>query len=157
MVNDDLPIPAGPSTPPLAVVRYGLAKELRLYPDVLTVLEREEDEENRFALASIRRLVLQPGEKIPSKLILLLELDDDNLVIAAEGMTNVRDFRRMLPLLQQYAPHLILDPPDMDAQLEQALVNRRQSSLGCYGFVLVAMLLVGLVCVGGEVLKHFFR
>lgn len=157
MTNDDPFAPAEGSAQPVAVVRFGLAKELRLYPDALTVIEREEGEENRFALANIRRLLLQPGEKIPSKLILLLELDDDNVVIAAEGMTNVRDFGRMLPQLRHYAPHLQFDPPDMEAQLEQAQINRRQSNYGCYGFVLAATLLIALICVGGELLKHLFR
>jgi hypothetical protein len=157
MTNDDLPPPPESATGPLATVRYGLGKELRLYPDALTIIEHEEGDEDRFPLASIRRLLLQPGEKIPSKLMLMLELDDGNTIIAAEGMTNVRDFRRFLPILQQYAPNLTLDPPDMDVQLQQAVANRRQANLGCYGIALAAMLFLALLCVGGELLRHAFR
>lgn len=138
---------------PLALVRYGLAKEIRLYPDALTFVEREDGEDNHFTLSSIRRLILQPGEKIPSKLILLVELDDDTTVIAAEGMTNVRDFRHLLPLLREYAPHIELDPADMDVQLQQAVINRRQTNLGCYGVALASFVLVALLCVIGNLVR----
>jgi hypothetical protein len=138
----------------LALVRYGLGKEIRLYPDALAFIENEEAENNRFALANIRRLSVQPGEHIPSKLEVVVELDDGNAVIAAEGMTNVRDFRRLLPLLRERAPHIELDPPDLDEQLQQAVTNRRQSNLGCYAFVLASFLLIALICVVGAFLRH---
>src|SRR5215472_18574030 len=86
---------------PLARVRYGLGKELRLYPDAFTVLLREEHEELRYALANITRLVLTPGEHNPSKLVLMFELDDGNTVIAAEGVSNVRGFRKLLARLKE--------------------------------------------------------
>src|SRR5579875_594914 len=133
----------------LALVRYGLAKEIRLYPNSLAFIEREAGENNLFALANIRRLSVQPGENIPSKLVVLLELDDGTAVIAAEGMTNVRDFRRMLPQLRERAPHIEFDPLDLDEQLAQAVQNRRQSNLGCYAFVLGSFLLIALICVIG--------
>jgi hypothetical protein len=138
----------------LALVRFGLAKEIRLYPDALAFIELEAGENNRFALANIRRLSVQPGENIPSKLVVLLDLDDGNAVIAAEGMTNVRDFRRMLPLLQERAPHIELDPPDLDEQLAQAMTSRRASNLGCYAFTLGAFLLIALICVIGSLLRQ---
>lgn len=134
--RDDLP--AGE---PLARVRYGLAKELRLFPDALVVEFIEEHEETRITLDNIKRLILTPGEHNPSKLILMLDLDDGNRVIAAEGMSNVRDFRALLAKLREIHPEIELDPPDMDTQLQQALDIRRRSLLGCYGFV-------GAVCLG---------
>ena len=141
----------------LALVRFGLGKEIRLYPDALAFIENEEGENNRFALANIRRLLVQPGQRIPSKLEVVVELDDGNAVIAAEGMTNVRDFRRLLPLLRERAPHIELDPPDLDDQLLQAVTNRRQSNLGCYAFVLASFLLIALICVVGTLLRHLPR
>src|SRR5262245_56568915 len=119
---------------PLARVRYGLGKELRLYPDVFVARQNEVDDELRLNLDHIQRLILMPGEHAPSKLVLMFELDDGNTVIIAEGMTNVRDFRRLLSTLSEVRPEIELDPPNMDEQLMQALDIRRRSLLGCYGF-----------------------
>lgn len=133
---------------PLARVRYGLARELRLYPDSLVVELKEEHEETRYNLDSIKRMVLTPGEYNPSKLVLTFDLDDGTTVIAAEGMTNVRDFRVLLTQLREIRPGIELDPPDMDAQLQQALEIRRRSMLGCYGGILgicVALWIIYLV------------
>jgi hypothetical protein len=127
---------------PLARVRYGLGKELRLYPDAFTVLLREEHEELRYALANIKRLVLTPGEHNPSKLVLMFELDDGNTVIAAEGVSNVRGFRRLISALAELHLPIELDPPDMDEQLKQALEIRSRYQMGCYGFVLGSCLLL---------------
>jgi len=121
---------------PLARVRYGLGKELRLYPDAFTVLLREEHEELRYSLANIRRLVLSPGEYNPSKLVLMFELDDGNTVIAAEGVSNVRGFRQLLARLEDLHLPIELDPPDMDEQLRQALEIRSRYQIGCYGLLL---------------------
>ncbi|MBA3826137.1 MAG: hypothetical protein H0X24_19830 [Ktedonobacterales bacterium] len=148
-----LPPPEDGEAAPLALVRYGLAKEIRLYPDALTFIEREDGEVNRFILASIRRISLQPGEKIPSKLVLLVELEDSTTVIAAEGMTNVRDFRRLLPRLRELAPAIEFEPADLDDQLLQAVTNRRQANLGCYATVLVSFGLVALLCVIGNLVR----
>jgi hypothetical protein len=126
---------------PLARVRYGLGKELLLYPESLVVLRREEAEADRFELANVRRVILTPGDPNPSKLILMLELDDDNTVIAAEGMSSVAEFRTLLSKLHEIAPQIETDPPDMDMQLGQALDIRRRSMLGCYGAVAGACLL----------------
>jgi hypothetical protein len=120
---------------PLARVRYGLARELRLYPDSIVVELKEEHEETRYNLDSIKRLILSPGEYNPAKLVLMFDLDDGATVIAAEGMTNVRDFRALLAKLREMRPEIELDPPDMDAQLQQALEIRRRSLLGCYGAI----------------------
>src|SRR5215471_19030126 len=76
---------------PLARVRYGLAKELRLYSDALVVMHREERDELRFELDSVRRLILSPGEYTPSKLVVMVELADGETVVAEEAMTNARD------------------------------------------------------------------
>ncbi len=133
---------------PLARVRYGLAKELRLYPDSLVVELKEEHEETRYNLDRIKRLILTPGDYNPAKLVLMFDLDDGNTVIAAEGMTNVRDFRTLLAKLRESRPQIELDPPDMDAQLQQALEIRRRSMLGCYGGiagVCVALWIIYLV------------
>jgi len=121
---------------PLVRVRYGLAKELRLYPDTLDIVHLEEHEETQVTLNNVKRLILAPGDPNPSKLVLMFELDDGNVVIVAEGMSNVRDFRKLLPELQRVAPAIELDPPDMDAQLAQALDIRKRSLLGCYGVVI---------------------
>lgn len=120
---------------PLARVRYGLGKELQLFPNAFVIAHLEEHTEMRLNLASIRRLILAPGDPNPSKLILMFELDDGNVIIGAEGMSNVRDFRKLLPELQRVAPGIELDPPDMDTQLAQALDIRKRSLLGCYGLV----------------------
>jgi len=144
--------PAGPEEAaeqqPLARVRYGLARELRLYADSFVVELKEEHEETRYNLGSIKRMVLTPGEYNPSRLVLMFDLDDGTTVIVAEGMTNVRDFRVLLARLQEIRPGIELDPPDMDAQLQQALEIRHRSMLGCYGGILgicVALWIIYLV------------
>src|SRR5258708_2838736 len=109
---------------PLARVRYGLGKELLLYPDAFVVVHKEEHDELRLNLANVRRLILAPGEYTPSKLVLMFDLDDGNTVIAAEGMTNVRDFRTLVVRLVELRPEIELDPPNMDEQLMQALEIR---------------------------------
>lgn len=125
---------------PLSIVRYGIAKELRLYPDRLVTVAYEEGEETAYYFDSINRLVLTPGEHIPSKLMLMLDLKDDNTIIVAEGMTNVKDFRKLLDRLAEVHPEIELDPADMDEQLRQAVEIRRRSNYGCYGFVLATFL-----------------
>ncbi|MDQ6659525.1 MAG: hypothetical protein M3Z24_01005 [Chloroflexota bacterium] len=125
---------------PISVVRFGMGKEIQLYIDELVVTGQEEDQETRIELAAIQRLTLMPGDPNPSKLVLMADLDDDVTIILAEGMTNARDFRAMLPHLIELCPDLQLDPPDMADQLHQALNNRRAWNLTCYGAIL-------LVCV----------
>jgi hypothetical protein len=93
-------------------------------------------------LNEIKRLILTPGDPTPSKLILMADLTDDNTVVLAEGMTNARGFREMLPHLEALRPDLQLDPPDMAEQLRQALNNRRAWTLTCYGAI--ALLCIGL-------------
>ncbi len=132
---------SGDGEQPLARVRYGLGKELQLFPESLVIVRREEFAADRFELANIHRVILTPGDPNPSKLILMLELDDGNTVIAAEGMSNVAEFRTLLSKLREIAPQIETDPPDMDAQLGQALDIRRRSLLGCYGSVAVACVL----------------
>ncbi len=144
-VSEDEHFPDEHEPQPLARVRYGLGKELRLYSDVFVVLHKEESDELRLNLSSIRRLILTPGEHTPSKLVLMFDLDDGNTIIAAEGMTNVRDFRTLLSELAQVRPEIELDPPNMDEQLMQAMDIRRRSLLGCYGSVLGACVLVWIV------------
>jgi hypothetical protein len=130
---------------PLARVRYGLGKELRLYDDEFVVAHQEAGEELRLRLSSLRRLILAPGEQVPSKLVLMFDLDDGQTIIAAEGMSNVRDFRKLLARLVEIRPGLELDPPDMDEQLRQALDLQRRSLLGCYGFVIAACVVLWVV------------
>ncbi|HTI14784.1 MAG TPA: hypothetical protein VL461_09475 [Dictyobacter sp.] len=130
---------------PISTVRFGLGKELQLYYDELVVISQEEGHELRQPLATIRRLTLMPGDPTPSKLVLLADLDDDTTVMLAEGMTNVKDFREMLPHLTELCPDLELDPPDMSEQLRQALNNRRAWNLTCYGTcILICLSLYGL-------------
>lgn len=142
----DVPVSATEEEPqPLARVRYGLGKELLLYHDAFVVVHKEEHDELRLNLDNIRRLILAPGEYTPSKLVLMFDLDDGNTIIAAEGMTNVRDFRKLLAQLVEIKPEIELDPPNMDEQLMQALDIRKRSLIGCYGFVFGACLLIWVV------------
>lgn len=140
--TEDVEDAEGAEDAPLVRVRYGLGKELRLYPDSIVVAFLEAHEETRYALEGIRRLILVPGEYTPSKLVLMFELDDGTTVIAAEGMTNVRGFRQLLARLKEVAPAIELDPDNMDEQLSQALDIRRRYSLGCYGVVIGSCLLL---------------
>ena len=125
---------------PISTVRFGIGKEIRLYIDELAVTGQEEDQEIRIALEAIKRLILVPGDPNPAKLVLMADLDDDTTIILAEGMSNARDFRAMLPHLIELSPDLQLDPPDMGEQLRQALNSRRAWALTCYGTIL-------LICV----------
>jgi hypothetical protein len=125
---------------PISTVRFGMGKEIQLYTDELVVTSREESQETRLPLAEIKRLILIPGDPTPSKLVLMADLTDDSTIILAEGMSNARDFRAMLPHLIELCPELQLDPPDMGEQLRQALNSRRAWALTCYGAIL-------LVCV----------
>ena len=129
-------------TAPVKVVRFGIGKELRLYANELAVTGVEEGEEIRLRLESIKRLTLVPGDPNPAKLVLMADLDDDTTVILAEGMSNARDFRAMLPRLREFCPDMQFDPPDMEEQLRQALNTRRAWTLTCYGtFLLICVVL----------------
>ena len=130
---------------PISTVRYGIGKELLLYMEELVVTGKEDDQELHLRLDAIKRLTLMPGDPNPSKLILMADLDDDTTVILAEGMSNARDFRAMLPHLVELAPDLQLDPPDMAEQLRQALNNRRAWSITCYGAILLLGILLCLL------------
>jgi hypothetical protein len=138
-------VPPDDSSHVLARVRYGLGKELRLYRDELDVIYQETGEELHLRLDSLVRLILAPGEQVPSKLVLMFDLNDGNTIIAAEGMSNVRDFRALLARLRELKPELELDPPNMDEQLAQALDIRRRSNLGCYGVIVAACVLLWVV------------
>ena len=140
---------------PISTVRFGMGKELLLYTDELVVTGQEEDKELRIELEAIKRLTLMPGDPNPSKLILMADLDDETTIILAEGMSNARDFRAMLPHLIELCPDLQLDPPDMGEQLRQALNNKRAWSLTCYGAILLVciflfVLYMVVVFIGGH-------
>jgi hypothetical protein len=122
---------------PISTVRYGLGKEIRLYLDELSITA--DGKETRLPLAEIKRLTLMPGDPTPSKLILMADLEDDTNVVLAEGMSNARDFRAMLPHLIELCPNLQLDPPDMSDQLWQALNNRRAWNITCYGAIILIL------------------
>jgi len=122
---------------PIGIVRFGIGKEMQLFLDELVVTSREEGKEIRLDLSTIKRLTLMPGDPNPGKLILMADLDDDTTIILAEGMSNVRAFRAMLPHLTELIPDLQLDPPDMSEQLYQALNNRRAWLLTCYGSIIL--------------------
>jgi hypothetical protein len=131
--------------PPVSVVRFGLGKEIQLYHDEFVVTTLEEGREIHLPLHEIKRLTLMPGDPNPSKLILMADLEDETTVILAEGMSNARGFRELLPRLQELHPDILLDPPDMGEQLRQALNNRRAWTLTCYGtIILICLLLYGL-------------
>lgn len=130
---------------PISIVHYGLGKEIQLYTQELVVVSREESKETRLPLRTIERLTLMPGEPNPSKLVLLADLRDGSTLVLAEGMTNAREFRAMLPHLTRLSPEIQLDPPDMAEQLRQALNNRRAWNLTCYGTILlICLFLYGL-------------
>ena len=134
--------------PPISVVRFGMGKELQLFEDALVVTGTEEDQETRIQLHAIKQLILVPGDPNPSKLVLMADLDDDTTIILAEGMSNARDFRAMLPHIRELHPDIQLDPPDMEEQLRQALNTRRAWTLTCYGsFLLICVLLYILYLV----------
>ncbi len=122
---------------PISTVRFGIGKEIQLYLDEIVVTTREEGRELRVPLAEIKRLTLMPGDPTPSKLILMADLIDDTTIILAEGMTNARDFRAMIPHIVELCPNLELEPPDMAEQLRQALNNRRAWALTCYGAIIL--------------------
>ena len=140
---------------PVKVVRFGIGKELRLYAGELAVTGVEEDQEVRLRLESIKRLILVPGDPNPAKLVLMADLDDDTTVILAEGMTNARGFRAMLPQIREFCPDMQFDPPDMEEQLRQALNTRRAWTLTCYGtFLLVCVLLLLLYLIVAYIGAH---
>jgi hypothetical protein len=140
---------------PVKVVRFGIGKELRLYAGELAVTGVEEDQEVRLRLESIKRLILVPGDPNPAKLVLMADLDDDTTVILAEGMTNARGFRAMLPQIREFCPDMQFDPPDMEEQLRQALNTRRARTLTCYGtFLLVCVLLLLLYLIVAYIGAH---
>ena len=134
---------------PISVVRFGIGKELQLYPDELVIIVREEGKEARVPLNEMKRLILTPGDPNPSKLILMADLydevDGETTVILVEGMTNARGFRAMIPRILELYPDMQLDPPDMEEQLRQALNNRRAWSLTCYGAILLLFLVLFLL------------
>jgi hypothetical protein len=139
---------------PLALVRYGLGKELRLYPSEIGLVQQEGGEELRVRLDHIQRLILAPGEQMPSKLVLMFDLDDGTTMIGAEGMSNVRDFRVLLARVLELRPALELDPPNMDEQLAQALDIRRRSLLGCYGSIALVCAVLWLVYMAVALIPH---
>jgi len=132
---------------PLDVVRFGIGKELQLYRDRFVVLKREEADALEVPLADIERLILAPGIHVPSKLLLVLELVGGETIVAAEGMSNVKDFRHFLVALRQAKPEIQLDPIDMDEQLEQALLNKRRARVGCYLMLFIAFTILFLVYI----------
>lgn len=127
---------------PISTVRFGLGKEIQLYTDELVVTAKEEDQETRLQLSAIKRLILVPGDPNPAKLVLMADLQDETTLILAEGMSNARDFRAMLPHIIEFSPDIQLDPPDMYEQLRQALNNRRAWTITCYGSILLVCLLL---------------
>ncbi|HVB72062.1 MAG TPA: hypothetical protein VNE38_00755 [Ktedonobacteraceae bacterium] len=140
---------------PVRVVRFGIGKELRLYSDELVVTGVEDGQEVRLRLEWIKRLILTPGDPNPSKLILMADLDDDTTVILAEGMSNARDFRAMLPNIREFCPDMQFDPPDMEEQLRQALNTRRAWTLTCYGtFLLVCVILFAIYLIVAFIGAH---
>src|ERR1700686_5703212 len=127
---------------PISTVRFGMGKEIQLYTDELVVTGQEESQETRVELVAIKRLTLMPGDPNPSKLILMADLDDDTTVILAEGMSNARDFRALLPSIREFCPAMQFDPPDMEEQLRQALNTRRAWTLTCYGTILLICIML---------------
>lgn len=140
---------------PVSTVRFGIGKEIQLFHDELVVKGVDGGQEIRLRLESISRLILTPGDPNPSRLILMADLDDDTTIILAEGMSNARDFRAMLPRIREFCPEMQFDPPDMEEQLRQALNTRRAWNLTCYGtFLLVCVALFVLYLVVAYIGAH---
>ncbi len=140
---------------PISIVRFGIGKELRLYHNEIVTTGSEEDKELHLDIHSIKRLTLMPGDPNPSKLILMADLDDDTTIILAEGMSNARGFRKMLPHILELNPDLQLDPLDMSEQLRQALNTRRAWTLTCYGsFILICVMLYVLYLIVAYIGAH---
>jgi hypothetical protein len=112
---------------------------------MLVITGNEQTSDIHVPLEELRRLTLVPGDPTPSKLVLMADMDDDSTIILAEGMTNAKDFREMIPHIMERCPDLELDPPDMVEQLRQALNNRRAWSITCYGGCLMVFLFVVVV------------
>ncbi len=138
----------------LCVVRYGLAKEIILHPNSIEFLAREEGNSDNFELSAIQKIALTPGEHLPSKLLLLLQFVDGTTIIAAEGMTNVRDFIQMVSRIRAIAPHILFDPEDIEEQLRQALYNKRVANIGCYGAFFVVVVVILLLFIFAGALRH---
>jgi hypothetical protein len=140
---------------PISIVRFGMGKELRLYSDEMVVTGQEENKELHLQLQAIKQLTLMPGDPNPSKLILMADLDDETTIILAEGMSNARDFRKMLPHIIELNPDIQLDPADMPEQLRQALNTRRAWTITCYGsFILICVMLYVLYLVVAFIGSH---
>jgi len=140
---------------PISTVRFGMGKELRLYSEELVVTGQEENKELHLQLQAIKQLTLMPGDPNPSKLILMADLDDETTIILAEGMSNARDFRKMLPHIIELNPDIQLDPADMPEQLRQALNTRRAWTITCYGsFILICVMLYVLYLVVAFIGSH---
>jgi hypothetical protein len=137
---------------PLDIVRFGIGKELQLYQDRFVVLKREEADALEVPLADIQRLLLAPGTHVPNKLLLMLELADGDTIVAAEGMSNVKDFRHFLVALREVKPDIQLDPANMDEQLEQALINKRRAQMGCYFMIVIAFTVLFIVYIAVAVI-----
>lgn len=121
----------------ISTVRFGMGKELQLYTDELVVTGQEDNKELHLDIQGIKRLTLMPGDPNPAKLILMADLDDDTTIILAEGMSNARGFRMMIPHIIELNPEIQLDPPDMPEQLRQALNTRRAWTITCYGSIIL--------------------
>lgn len=135
---------------PISTVRFGIGKEIQLFPDELVITAKEEGKAGRVPLDAIKRLILTPGDPNPSKLILMADLygeddEEETTVILVEGMTNARGFRAMIPRILELRPDMQLDPPDMEEQLRQALNNRRAWSLTCYGSIILLFIVLYLL------------
>lgn len=130
---------------PLVRVRFGLGREMNLYPGAIVVVRREEREETRYELDTIKRLILMPGEYVPSKWVVMFDLDDGSTIVAADGMTNHRDFRKLVARLVEIRPSIELDPPDMEVQITQALDIKKRNLIGCYGLVAACMAVLYII------------
>jgi hypothetical protein len=130
---------------PVSVVRFGLGKEIQLFPDELVVLQHEEGRESHVSLQEVRWLILTPGDPNPAKLVLMADLEDDSTVVLAEGINNARDLRTLISHIRELAPHIQFDPPNMEEQLLQAINNRRMHLLILYGVMPFVWLVLCIV------------
>ncbi len=127
---------------PISVVRFGLGKELQLFEDALVITSQEEGKAKQYFLDEIQKLSLTPGEHIRSKLVLSAVLTDGSRDVLTDGLSNVRDFREMIPKIRELQPDIQFEPTNIEEQLWQALNNKRAWSITCYGAI--ALLCVSL-------------
>ena len=132
----------------VSVVRFGIGKELQLYTDELVVTQQGEGKELIVPLNEIKRLILIPGNPNPSKLVLMADMDDDTTIILAEGMTNARAFREMLPYWRETQYRIATRSTRYGRTTAPGIEHTSHMVLTCYrAILLIFLFLLGLYLI----------